>query len=86
MQKHDETDARNRELNNIGACAPDEDTAVAAPVAKSDGEIGTAVGVDLEAEDAANKSERAETEVSAERDNLPVSGERLNSNVVAKEE
>ena len=81
MQKHDETDAKGRELNNVGACAPDVEMA-AEPLTKSD-------DVDLEAKDAAeatNKSERGGAEASPESDNLPVSGERLSSIVDAKEE
>ena len=77
MQKYDETGAGDGELNNVSVCDPDEeDSAAAAPVAKS------AVALDLEAEDAADKSEGGRA--SPESDSLPV---RLSSNVDdAKEE
>ena len=79
LQKHDETGAKGVELNNVGACAPDEDTA----------ELGAAVGADPEADDAAegtNKPEGGGAAVSPESDNVPVSSARLSSNVDAKEE
>lgn len=79
LQKYDETGAGDGELNNVSVCDPDEeDSAAAAPMAKS------AVALDLEVEDAADKSEGGRVEVSPESDSLPV---RLSSNVDdAKEE